>query len=121
MQVNSVNQNNSTSFKANVSHEFVNAAKNYYTKNFNFSQSSARIDRFMSKVGDFEKFGKDDIDVVYDKVLMNGKTQHVLYAKTQDMKPGDYIVLTAKDQFRKVLEKFTHINKYEFDVKTKDI
>ena len=44
-----------------------------------------------------------------------------MYAAKDGMKPEEYVVLTVKDFFRKVVEKFMRINKYEFDMKTMDI
>lgn len=120
MQTNIINHDTRTNFNAKISPEFISAAKNYYTKTNSYAQSSAKIDRFMHQVGKFEKFGSDDITITYAQMPLE-KKQHVLYAVKEGMQPGDYIVLAVKDQFRKLLEKFTHINKYEFDLKTKDI
>ena len=121
MQINSSNKNSNFSFQAKVSPDFINAAKNYYTKTNSYLQCDAKINKFMHKIGEYDKFGKDDVTVIYQKVHLNGQTQHALYAVKEGMQPGDYVVLTVKDQFRKVLEKFLRINKYEFDVKTKDV
>lgn len=120
MQINSIKNDTMTNFQAKVSPNFINAAKTYYTKNNSYSQCEAKINRFMSKVGEYAKYGSDDINVVFEKVPTKDK-QYALYAVKDGMKPGDYAVLTVKDQFRKVLEKFLRINRYEFEVKTKDI
>lgn len=101
-------------FQANVSPDFIKAADNFYKK----GNQSYKFENFMEKVRAFEKsYGYNDVNIVYDKVIMNGKTTHVLYAIKDGMKPGEYVVLTAKDCFRKVLEKFFHINEYEFTMK----
>ena len=120
MQIHSHTNNSNTTFQAKISPEFISAAKNYYTKTSNAAQSEAKINKFMHKVGEYEKFGSDDITIIHKKISHNPQ-QHALYATKEGMKPEEYIVLTVKDQFRKVLEKFQRINQYEFDIKTKDI
>jgi hypothetical protein len=101
-------------FQANVHKDFINAACIHYNK----QHAPQKFERFMQKVRAFEKnYGTNDVTVVYDKVNLNGKTQHVLYAVKDGMKPGEYIVLSVKDQFRKLVEKFMHINEYEYTMK----
>ena len=71
----------------------------------------------MKKVNAFKRYGTNDVDIIYDKINLNGKTQYVLYAVKKGMKPGEYVVLAIKDQFRKLVEKFTRINEYEYTMK----
>ena len=103
----------SPAFQANVHKDFINAASIHYKK----QHAPQKFEKFMKKVHAFEYYGTNDVNIVYDKVNLNGKTQHVLYAVKKGMKPGEYVVLSAKDQFRKLVEKFMHINEYEYTMK----
>lgn len=115
MQINSIHSNYQTNFQANVSKNFVAAAKNYLEKN------PVKFDAFKKKVETYKYYGTDDINVFHSRKMLNGKEHYVLYAAKDGMKPEEYAVLTVKDAFRKVVEKFMHINKYEFDMKTMNI
>lgn len=107
--INSYNPN----FQANVSKGFVNSANVYYRK----LNAGDKLEKFMKKVDAFKHYDTDDVNIVYDKVFLNGKAQHVLYSIKKGMKPGEYVVLSIKDQFRKLLEKFLYISEYEYTMK----
>lgn len=117
MQVNLVQSNYQPDFRANVSDDFVKAAKNYLLK----INNQPKLDYFTKKVANFKNYGTDDMGVIHQKFYLDGKQHHALYVTKKGMKPEEYILLTVKDQFRKVVEKFLHINKYEFDIKTNHI
>lgn len=106
--------NPETNFKAQLSQDFINAARHHYAK----SPSPKPFRRFLSKMAEFHNFpNSDDVKIIHDKVSVGGKLQHVLYAVKEGMKREEWVVLTTKDCFRKLVEKFTHINKYEFELK----
>lgn len=119
MHINSIQSNYQSNyqpnFKATVSKDFIDAAKNYLKKN------PTKLEAFEKKVDTYKYYGTDDINIFYKKNIINGKANYALYAAKNGMKPEEYVVLTVKDFFRKVVEKFMHINKYEFDMKTMDI
>ena len=100
-------------FQANVHKDFINAACIHYNK----QHAPQKFEKFMQKVQAFKRYGTNDVNIIYDKVTLNGKTQHVLYAVKDGMKQGEYVVLSTKDQFRKLVEKFMHINEYEYTMK----
>lgn len=104
---------NSLSFGANVSRKFQDAAYYYYTRT---SRTPNKLQDFAAKVNDFADFGYNNMTISYKKKSVDGKLQHILYAS----EPGyedEAVILTKKDMFRKVLEKFMHINKHEFETK----
>ena len=99
-------------FKANVSESLIGAAESYYQKNY----SPRGYNLFYEAVKRFNKLpNTDSITIGMKKIYSNGKKQFALYAKEEDT--GRQVVLSQKDQFRKLLEKFTHINEYEFNLK----
>ena len=53
------------------------------------------------------------ITISYERINEEGKMKHALIAQKGDKK----VVLSTKDQFRKIVEKFSHINEYEFKIK----
>lgn len=115
MQINSLQSNYQPNFKANVSKNFVEASKNYLRKN------PSKLEAFEKKVDTYKYYGTDDINVFHQRIMLNGKPQYALYAAKDGMMPEEYVLLTVKDVFRKIVEKFMHINKYEFNMKTMDI
>ena len=100
-------------FQANVHKDFINAACIHYNK----QHAPQKFEKFMQKVQAFKRYDTNDVNIIYDKFTLNGKTQHVLYAVKDGMKQGEYVVLSTKDQFRKLVEKFMHINEYEYTMK----
>ncbi len=112
MQVNSIN-NSQPNFQARVSSDFTTSAKKLYQS----IGRERRFDAFEEQLGRFNNFGTDDMEVVYKKVFKDDKRQFALVAR----KDGKEVTLSVKDQFRKLVEKFMHINEYEFNVKTKDL
>lgn len=114
MQIN-YQANYQTNFKANVSKNFISATKNYLYKN------PAKFEAFDKKINAYKYYGTDDINVFHERIMLSEKPHYVLYAAKKGMKPEEYVVLTVKDAFRKIVDKFMHINKYEFNLKTKDI
>lgn len=117
MQINSVQSNYQPNFQANVSDNFIKAAKNHLTKVGN----QAKIDAFVKKIDNFKNYGSDDIDVIHERIFRDGKQYYALYATKKGLPKEDNVLLTVKDQFRKVVEKFMHINKYEFETKTQSL
>lgn len=98
-------------FKASFDDKFLNAADAYYKK----LNSPAKYKQFCSAVRRFVEVPEsDNITIRYTKGYANGKPSHMLYASNK----GQDILLTAKDQFRKLLEKFSYMNEYEFKLKT---
>ena len=102
------------SFQAQVSKSFIEKAHNLF--NYKHINKNLKVN-FDEKVLEFENFGYDDYFIKYVKKDINGKRFHQLIAVRHDMSDADGTLLTSKDQFRKAIEKFTHINKYEFTQK----
>ena len=105
------NSSQELSFKASFDAHFLDAANAYYTK----LKSPAKNKQFNSAIRRFvEVPNSDEIKISYKRGFKDGKPAHVLYAT----KEGNDIVLIVKDQFRKLLEKFSYMNEYEFKIKT---
>lgn len=117
MPLNSIQSNYQPNFQANVSNNFVKASKDYLSKVGNQS----KMDAFVKKIDNFKNYGSDNIEVFHERIFINGKPNYALYAKKEGMKPTEYVVLTVKDQFRKVVDKFMHINKHEFELKAQTL
>lgn len=113
MQVNSVNNNSQPSFKAYITNDFYVASRNHFNK----ICKPEKFDAFEKHMEKIEKMGITDMRISHKKIFKDGKPQYVLLVT----KDGKQAVLTVKDQFRKIVEKFMHINEYEFNMKTKDI
>ena len=98
-------------FKANFADKFLDAADSYYSKNPKGYRA------FCENLRKFNEFkNTDDITISYKVIYQKGKKLYILLAeKLGDNKP---VILSSKDQFRKLLEKFSHITKFEFDIKT---
>ena len=114
MNISSVNNMN-TNFKANVSKDFRAAAENLLLHPKNQGMASAKKhESFMHAIKRFGKFGNPETLITLKKEFKDGKKMFSLYAE----EPGkDSVLLTTKDNFRKVVEKFTHINEYEYNLK----
>ena len=101
-------------FHAKVAKHFIDDAHNLF--NYKHISKDMKVD-FDEKVLEFENFGYDDYFIKYVKKDINGKRFHQLIAVRPGMSDSEGTLLTSKDQFRKLIEKFTHINKYEFTKK----
>lgn len=103
--------NAQTSFKANIDSKFLNAADAFLQKQpaKNYKQFNSAVRRFI------EIPNSDHLTITYKKGLENGLPVHSLYANEAGK---ESILLTAIDQFRKLIQKFSYMNEYEFKVKT---
>lgn len=100
------------SFKAQIDDKFLDAADGYY-KN---SKSATEYKQFCSAIRRFSEMpNTDHITLSIGRFNEDGEARHALYAF--DEKNDRFVVLTAKDQFRKLLKKFSFMNEYEFKVK----
>lgn len=107
--------NVNTNFKANVSSDFRAAAENLLLHPKNTGMASAKKhESFMNAIKRFGKFGNPETLITLKKEFKDGKKMFSLYAEEPNKNP---VLLTTKDSFRKVVEKFTHINEYEFNIK----
>ena len=104
------------SFQATVSKHFIDDAHKLMESKFR--KPGIRVD-FDEKVTEFLNYGYDDYFIKYVKKDINGKRFHQLIAVRSGMDDSEGAVLTSKDKFRKTVEKFTHINKHEFNMKMK--
>ena len=110
LSVNGVQPN----FQATVSKHFIKEAQ----KTMDLKMKNSDIaERFEKKVADFKDYGYDEYYIKYIKKDIDGKRFHQLIAVRPGMDDSEGAVLTSKDQFRKAIEKFTHITKYEFTKK----
>ena len=116
MQINSIhNNNNNTTFGIKISKELINGANNvYWATEYN----QGKFNRFYRKAKFMqENFGFDNYTIFPKTTYINGKKSCNLYAVKDGDTVENGVLLTAKDNFRKVLDKFIHIN--EFELKTK--
>ena len=116
MQSNMSVNNLSPNFQAKASKRFIDSAHKAFDREI---KNPAMRSNFDEKAAEFENFGYDDYFIKYVKDVKDGKVQHKLVALTGNMKDSEGIVLTSKDRFRKAIEKFTHITKFEFTQKMK--
>ena len=101
-------------FQAKVSKHFIEDAHSLF--NYKHIRNEIKVG-FDEKVTEFENFGYDDYFIKHVKKDINGKRYHQIIAVRPGMDDSEGTLLTCKDQFRKAIEKFTHINKYEFTKK----
>ena len=98
-------------FKANIDGRFLDAA-NCYLKN----KPEVQYKQFRSAVRRFvEVPNSDHITISYKKSFERGVETHALYAEQEGNEP---ILLTKKDLFRKLVQKFSFMNEFEFKTKT---
>ena len=114
MNTNISLDNRNVYFGAYVSDNFFKAAHNYY-KGVEYNPDKAIL--FDEKVFQVEdKFGYDEFTINLKKETKDGKRYFSLYAVSDNMKP---VLLTSKDKFRKVLDKFMRLTKGELYTKIK--
>lgn len=103
--------NTQISFRANIDSKFLDAADGFLKK-----QPQKQYQQFQSAVRRFIEIpNSDNLTITYKKGFENGLPVHSLYANEAGKEP---ILLTAKDQFRKLIQKFSYMNEYEFKIKT---
>ena len=103
--------NSSLAFQANFDSKFLKAS-NAFLRN----RSNREISQFDSAVRRFEELpNSDHLTISYKKKFVEGKPMHMLFAGENN---ENQVVLAAKDQFRKLIQKFSYMNEYEFQVKT---
>ena len=105
--------NNQPCFNAKISHAFWDAAENYMLGST--EKRVVNYGQFARAVEKFSKYGNDETTIVYKKEFVDGAKRFALYAEEAGKAP---ILLAAKDSFRKLLQKFTHISEYEYNIKT---
>ena len=106
MNINSINN---MPFRAEISRRFLVPAQRHL-ENASYRQQV----QFEDNVDMFENMpNTQGITISYERVSQDGKIQHALVAQKGDKK----VVLSTKDQFRKIVEKFSHMNEYEFKTK----
>ena len=106
-----------TNFKAQVSNKFIKTAHNFYQ---GIGKNKDKLRKFDEKVQLLREWGYDDYYIKYVKKDANGKRKHMLIAVKNGMEDWQGAVLTSKDMFRKVAEKFCYMNKCEFTTKMKE-
>lgn len=111
LSVNNVNP----VFGARVSKNFIKAAHNYLNGVEYNGQKCRNFDRKVTKVEN--NFDNDDYTIIHKKIRNGKNTEHALYAINENYDP---ILITKKDKFRKVIEKFMHLSKQELDAKIVD-
>ncbi len=110
LSVNNIQPN----FQAQVSKNFIKNAHNMMDSQLKNKTLKTNFDK---KVNEFAEYGYDEYFIKYVKEDIDGKRYHKLIAVRPGMDDSLGAVLTNKDKFRKIIEKFTHINKYEFTKK----
>ena len=108
MNINAITNVN---FRAKVSSEFQQAAKRYYDKQNRPEQYE--LD-FQSKVDEYKLFGNQNMSVEYRTLTQHGQKMHALYITEPGQEP---VLLSKKDMFRKLVDKFMNVNEYEFNIK----
>lgn len=100
------------SFGIKVNKNFIDAAHNYYNDVEYRPWRTKPFDKRVKEV--IDTLGYEDFELIYKKERKDGTLMHCLYAVKEGM---DDVLITAKDQFRKLLDKFRYINKHELYVK----
>jgi hypothetical protein len=112
MQSNLSVNNYKPAFGIKVNEKFIKAAHNYYN---GVEYRPEKVKLFDKRVQEaIDTLGYDEFELVYKNSSKNGNPQHILYATKEGMQP---VLITKKDQFRKVIEKFRHLNKHELYTK----
>ena len=94
--------NSQLTFRANIDTKFLNAADGFLKK-----QPAQKYKQFNSAVRRFIEIPhSDQFTIMYNREIKDGKLMHALYAIRDGKAP---ILLTAKDQFRKLIQKFFRI------------
>jgi hypothetical protein len=100
------------SFGIKVNKKFIDAAHNYYNDVEYRPWRTKPFDKRVKEV--IDTLGYEDFELTYVKEHKNGVISHCLYAIKDTMDP---VLISSKDQFRKLLDKFRYINKHELYVK----
>lgn len=117
LRTNNDYTNKLTTFNAKVSQHFQARAEHFLIKRY---ASPKPLDikifnNFKLAVNRFKSYGSNDTSIIYKKGYKNGERCFLLYAH----KPGKSdVLLTSKNSFRKLIDKFSTMNNYEFDIKT---
>ncbi len=100
------------SFGIKVNKRFIDAVHNYYN---DVEYRPRGIKPFDDKVKEvIGKFGYDEFEFIYKKEHKGGALTHCLYAVKEGM---DDVLITKKDQLRKVIDKFKYLTKHELYTK----
>lgn len=102
------------SFGIKISRGFQSAVHNYFNGVEYRPWRSEKFDRRACWVD--HNFGYDEFTLEYHKVIKDGITKHRLTAEREGMKP---VLISEKDQFRKLIEKFQRMKKGELYIKIK--
>jgi len=106
------------SFGIKISPSLLEAADEFYC---GVNHSQEEFDRFYRKAKYMEEnYGFDDYEIVLKKFYKKGKPKTGIYAVRGEGYNKKEIVLTVKDNVRKALEKFLHINVHELNTKIGD-
>ena len=98
-------------FRANIDEKLLDAAHGYLKK-----RSANEYKQFRSAIRRFHEVpNSDHLTIAYKRGYENGQEMHSLCAIENGKEP---IVLSKKDQFRKLVQKFLYMNEYEFKTKT---
>ena len=85
-------------------------AQRHLEQNGNYRQQTL----FEENVDMFENMpNSQGITISYERASENGEIKHALIAQKGDKK----VTLSTKDQFRKIVEKFSRMSEYEFRAK----
>ena len=101
MQINSVGYQQN--FGAKISQRFIEAGEAFHDRN----STLTRARKFKRQVRDVETFGHPASEIKYSKNPAKGTYSLIL--KNEELAPGESLVICKKDQFRKVLEYFSHL------------
>lgn len=112
MQTNLAVKNHNTSFGIKTDKNLIKAVHNYYN---GVEHRPWRAENFNKLVIDMEKkLGYDDFELIYKRGIFKNGNKHIIYATKEGMNP---VVITQKDEIRKVIEKLNHLNKHELYTK----
>lgn len=109
MQVNFSVKTTQPAFKAKIEDNLLDAAYEHFcnhSSSKNYGQYCSALKRF-SELPDTE-----NVSIGYKKVFKNGKPSHMLYGFHEtDFRA---VVLTKKDFFRQLIDKFSYMTEAEF-------
>ena len=107
-------ENNNVAFSASLARNFQKAADNYLYRNIN--TPIRKLDQFIAARKRFENLrNTENITIDFRRITDGTKKSYELFAKNSDT--NEEVILSKKDTFRKIIDKFSFMNDYEFKVK----
>lgn len=106
-------ENNTPSFGIKVSPDIIKAADDFYVKNNHSQEQFNKIYRKAKYME--ENYGFNEYTIFIKSFSKDGKRYKGLFAQREDNNQS--VLLAAKNNLRKIFERFTRISEYELNNK----